>query len=204
MPVKLDCGRRLSKLSALVDGELTPAERVELERHVSTCPSCLARVSDLRAAAGLVRASMEMLVNQADFSNFSAEVMARLGPERVPLLEQLGVRVRELLSYRRGVLISVAAAAAVILAALPWILSSSSTEGYASQRMALQSVTTDPDAHVAPVIMQGDRGNSIIWLVSHHHESEIPRPEDQAGRPQPPQTGTKPRINQERPRGGEL
>jgi hypothetical protein len=70
--------------------------------------------------------------------------------------------------------------------------------------MALQSVTTDPDAHVAPVIMQGDRGNSIIWLVSHHHESESPDPEDQAGQTQQPQTGPKPKINQERPRGGEL
>jgi hypothetical protein len=149
---------------------------------------------------------MEIVTDQVDFSDFSAQVMARLASEPVPLAEQWRVRLRELLRYRRGAVISLAAAAAALVAVLPWILNGSSTEGYASQRMALQSVSTDPEAHVAPVIMQGDRGNAIIWLVSHHHESE---PAEISSEPQQPEMESKPpalqpKINQERPRGGEL
>jgi anti-sigma factor RsiW len=209
MPVKLECGLPLAKLSAFADGELPAPERIELERHLSTCSSCLARASDLRAGSALVRAGMEIVTDEVDFSDFSAQVMARLAPQRVSFAEQWKVRLSELLRYRRGALISVAAAAAALIAVLPWILSGSSTEGYASQRMALQSVSTDPEAHVAPVIMQGDRGNAIIWLVSHHHGSEPAEVSPQAsefGQPEmeskPP--ATQPKINQERPRGGEL
>lgn len=203
MPVKVDCGRSLSKLSAYVDGELPSSDRLELEGHLPTCLNCVARVRDLRAGSALVRAEMEMLTSQADFSGFATQVMARLDPERVPFWEQWRVRLPELLMYRRGALISLAAAAAILVAALPWMLRSNSGEGYAGQRMALQSVSTDPDAHVAPVIMQGDRGNSIIWLVSHHHDSELAEIPDQAGQLQP-EAGTTPKINQARPRGGDL
>jgi hypothetical protein len=152
---------------------------------------------------------MEMVTDEVDFSDFSAQVMSRLAPEQVPLAEQWRVRLGELLRYRRGAVISLAAAAAGLIAVLPWILNGSSTEGYASQRMALQSVTTDPEAHVAPVIMQGDRGNAIIWLVSHHHGSEPAEISTEAPELQQPEMESKPpvaqpKINQERPRGGEL
>jgi hypothetical protein len=74
--------------------------------------------------------------------------------------------------------------------------------------MAVQAVSTDPEAHVAPVVMSGERGNAIIWLVSHKHVMEGTQPAaefqlDDLGKEARPEQ-PKAKINQERPHGGEL
>ncbi len=199
----------IPKLSPFIDGELRPAERAQVEAHLASCTQCTGRAADLRAESALIRVGMELLADEADLRDFSKNVMARIAPERAPLLEGWKVSLRELFAYRRGMMISLAGAAAAIVALTPLLLSSRAPEGYASEKMAVQAVSTLPDAHVAPVVMSGDRGDAIIWLVNHKHvlDGEAAAPADAApdgvkaeGRPEQPAV----KMNQERPRGGEL
>ncbi len=164
------CEVFIPQLSPFIDGELRPMERVKLEQHVAVCRDCTARAADMRAESSLIRVGMEILTDDVDFRDFSQRVMARLTPERAPLIERWKLSLGELLTYRRGLMASFAAAAvaiAVVLASS--LVKSGAPEGYASPRMAVQAVSTHPEAHVAPVVMRGGGGDAIIWLVSHRH-----------------------------------
>lgn len=44
----MDCEQALEAISAALDGELSPAERLELEAHLSVCESCRALAEDFR------------------------------------------------------------------------------------------------------------------------------------------------------------
>jgi anti-sigma factor RsiW len=201
-------------LSAFIDGELSPKERVHVERHLSACSDCVGRAADLRAESALIRVGMEMLADDVDFRDFSQRVMARLTPERPPLLERWKLSLGELFTYRRGAIASFAAAAvAAFVVGAVSVVKSGMPEGYASPRMAVQTVSTDPEAHVAPVVMKSEGGDAIIWLVSHRHgleasgggRTEEVQAEELDMEPKPAKQSTPaPKLNQERPRGGEL
>lgn len=51
-----DWDRQREQLSAFVDGELSPAERVELERHLATCLECQEELARLRHVHALLGA----------------------------------------------------------------------------------------------------------------------------------------------------
>jgi anti-sigma factor RsiW len=208
MPVNQICRTLIPKLSPWVDGELRPAERAELEAHLASCRQCSGRAADLRAESALIRVGMELLADEAELGDFSKSVMARIAPERLPLLEHWKVSLRELFTYRRGMMVSLIGAAAAVVALAPMLLRGGAPEGYASERMTVQAVSTDPDAHVAPVVMSGDRGDAIIWLVSHKHVLEGTMPSGAAQSEkldlEAPPEQLKTKLNQERPRGGEL
>ena len=192
------------QLSSFVDGELRSSERTVVEEHLASCSSCAGQVSDLRAQSSLVRLAMEMQTDEVDWRAFTKEVMARVGPARVPWAERLNVAVRELFTYRRGAMMGVAAAAAALIVSLPLWMSRTASDGYAGERMALHSVSTNPAAHVAPVVMAGERGDAIVWLVSHRHVLEG-EPEADVGEEQPnDEAGAPVKMNQERKHGGEL
>jgi anti-sigma factor RsiW len=202
------CRTFISKLSPFIDGELRAGERVQVESHLATCGECARRVAALRAESALIRDSMELLIDDVDLRDFSKNVMARIAPARVPFLERWGVSLRELFTYRRGMMISLVGASAAIVVFAPILLRGGPQDGYASERMAVQAVSTDPEAHVAPVVMSGERGNAIIWLVSHKHVMEGTQPAaefqlDDLGKEARPEQ-PKAKINQERPHGGEL
>lgn len=206
-----DCQSWIPLLSAFIDGELAPARRVPFERHLATCRDCTARVSDLRATSAMIRLGMEMQADEADFSGFFEKVMAKVGPERVPLLERWKLSLSELFTYHQVAMVSSLAAAAIaVLIAVPLALRTRSATGYASAQLTVQRVITEPEAHVAPVVMKGDKGNTIIWLVNHKHvidAAEQPAPVDEKqnenldSQPEPIQ---KQPLKQQRPRGGEL
>lgn len=203
------CRSFLPQLSAFVDGELKPADRINVERHIGACQSCAMRVADLRAESGLVRIGLEMLADEVDFKDFSQKVMARLTPERPPLLERWRLALSELVLHERKVLVASFAAAAVALAiTLPLALSTRAPEGYAAERMMVEAVSVDQGARVAPVVMETEGGDTIIWLV------------DEGPKPQGPKTGDhtrdeeldldmrapSPSLGQDspKPKGGEL
>ncbi|HME90345.1 MAG TPA: zf-HC2 domain-containing protein [Myxococcaceae bacterium] len=215
MALKTACEVFVPMLSAFIDGELSRDERVNVERHLAACSDCAARAADLRAASALVRVGLEIHADQVDFRDFSQRVMARLTPERPPLLERWKLSLGELFTYRRGAIASFAAAAtAAAVVGVFSAVKTGSPEGYASPRMAVQAVSTDPEAHVAPVVMKSEGGDAIIWLVSHRHSVEPtggPRSEDvqveeldMEAKPAKQSSPPQPKLNQERPRGGEL
>lgn len=77
-------GHERERLSAYLDGELTPAERAEVEGHLAVCPECeafLARLSAVdEAAAGLPAEAPP-----GYFDGFPARLRARLEAQRAPL-----------------------------------------------------------------------------------------------------------------------
>ena len=160
------CTRYVPLLSPYIDGELAPAERVTVERHLAACRDCTGRTADLRAESGLVRVGLEMAADEVDFKDFAQKVMARVTPERPPLLERLRLSVSEMMRYQRtAFLSSLATAAVVLLVAVPLLTRDSAPVGYAAEHMTVQAVRTHGAARVAPVVMEAEDGNAIIWLV---------------------------------------
>ena len=160
------CERFVPMLSPYVDGELTPAERVNVERHLSACRDCTGRAADLRAESGLLRVGLDMAVDDVDFKDFAQKVMARVTPEKPPLLERMKLALSEMFLYQRTAMISsLATAAVLVLVALPLLLSDKAPEGYGAERMTVKSIQPYQNARVAPVVMKTESGNTIVWTV---------------------------------------
>lgn len=212
------CGRYIPQLSAYIDGELTPAERTHVEHHLGACKDCTARAADLRAESGLVRVGLEMAGDDIDWKDFTQSVMARITPERPPLLERLRLSLSEMFLHQRAVMgTAFVTAAVVLLVAVPLIARNSGpAAGWGGERMAVESVTPSEQSLVSPVVLEAD-GDSIIWVVplaqgqgggrgeggeeSRSDELEMDEglaPDAPAARP-----GTKPAAKP-RPKGGEL
>ena len=202
-PSPAKCRALREQLSSFVDGELRTSERLSLEQHLASCATCSSRVADLRAGAGLLRIGLEMRADEVDWRDFTRGVMARIAPVPVPFAERWRVSLRELFTYRRGMLGAALAVGVAIIALAPVLLRQPTPNGYASQTMAVQSVSTNPAAHVAPVVMAGEHGNAIIWLVNHKHVLEgntLPEESDEVDNGK----GLPLKGNQERKQGGEL
>jgi anti-sigma factor RsiW len=167
MPANPACERFLPLLSPYIDGELATEERGHLERHLAACRACTGRVADLRAESGLIRVGLEMAADEVDFSGFSQAVLARITPERPPLLERWRLSVSEFLTHQRGMLYTSMATAAVLLAViLPVLLMREGVPtGYAQERMEFQAMDVAEEAHVKPVVLQEKgAGATIIWF----------------------------------------
>jgi hypothetical protein len=68
--------------------------------------------------------------------------------------------------YQRTAFVSsLATAAVVLLVAIPLLARDSAPVGYASEHMTVQAVRPHGAARVAPVVMEAEDGNAIIWLV---------------------------------------
>jgi anti-sigma factor RsiW len=50
----MSCGRMENKILGYVDGRLKEGERLEMEKHLSTCAACQLRVNEFRAVSGLL------------------------------------------------------------------------------------------------------------------------------------------------------
>ncbi len=183
MPPNAACKSYIPLLSPFIDGELSTSERQNVERHLGACKDCTGRAADLRAEAGLVRVGLDMAADDVDFKDFAQKVMARVTPEKPPLLERLRLSLSEMFTYQKPVMISSFATAAVLaLVAVPLLLTDRTPNGYASEKMMVEKVSTSEDAKVQPVVLQSQGGDAIIWVVDSA-EPEAPvkvDPEDEA------------------------
>jgi anti-sigma factor RsiW len=189
------CERFLPQLSPYVDGELSPAERVNVERHLTVCRDCTGRAADLRAESALLRVGLEMAVDEVDFKDFAQRVMAGVTPERPSLLERLRISLSELFLYHRTAMVSSLATAVVLmLVAVPLLARREEVPlGYGGERMRVRAVRAPEGARVAPVVLESEDGNTIIWVVDHEPEAE-------GAEPRPPGADQEPPASQ----GGEL
>ena len=155
-------------LSPFVDGELTPEERLQVEQHLAANKESAMQVADFRAASGLMRLTFEQQADQEDWKDFSNDVLAKLTPEKPPLLERLKTAFSEMFTYQRGTLVGamVTAVLMVTVASMAFFLGSSSgNAGYANDQMKVLTVKPQQGAQVAPVVMETDNGDAIIWMV---------------------------------------
>lgn len=180
------CERFVPLLSPYIDGEVSPADRVNVERHLAACRDCASRAADLRAESALLRVGLEMAVDEVDFKDFTQRVMARVTPERPPLLERLRISLSELFLYHRTAMVSSLATAAVLaLVVVPLVMNQDDVPmGYGADRMRVRAVRASEGAKVAPVVLESDDGNTIIWVVdqdsppAHDASAVEPRPGD--------------------------
>lgn len=209
------CERFIPQLSPYVDGELPPAERIHVERHLAACQDCTARTADLRAESGLLRAGLDLAADEVDFKQFTLDVMARITPEKPPFMERLRLSLSEMFLYQRTAMVSSLVTAVVVaVIALPLLLRDRTQMGYGAARMQVQVVRMHEEARVTPVVMEADNGSAIIWLVdretpapeatppdeAHHEELEMDvNPETQGGNKAPAQP-----LLKEAPKGGAL
>ncbi|HVG61731.1 MAG TPA: zf-HC2 domain-containing protein [Hyalangium sp.] len=202
------CERFIPLLSPYIDGELTPAERVNVERHLSACKECTGRSADLRAESGLLRVGLEMAVDEVDFKDFAQKVMARVTPEKPPLLERLRLSLSEMFLYQRTVMVSsLATAAVVMLVAVPLLMRNKVPYGYGAERMTVQSVRVYEPDKVAPVVMETDDGSTIIWLVdqdTHKHGASPAKGGDEPHGDDLEQMEGAPKKDEPAPKGGSL
>jgi anti-sigma factor RsiW len=98
-----ECAVVAAGLDAYVDGELEPAERAAVERHLATCEACRAEV----ALLSMVEQSLQSLArpepSEAMRERLLARVAADLAPRRVEILcvERHGQQVARRHEVRR-------------------------------------------------------------------------------------------------------
>ncbi|MFY0528187.1 anti-sigma factor family protein [Archangium gephyra] len=206
------CERFVPLLSPYIDGELSPADRVNVERHLGACRDCASRAADLRAESALLRVGLEMAVDEVDFKDFTQRVMARVTPERPPLLERLRISLSELFLYHRTAMVSSLATAAVLaLVVVPLVMNQDDAPmGYGADRMRVRAVRASEGAKVAPVVLESDDGNTIIWVVDQEtapaHDASAAEPQqgdrsDEVDDGEPLKKGP---AKADPPKGGEL
>lgn len=200
------CLHFIPDLSPYIDGEVTAARRVEIERHLTVCKDCTMRTADLRAESGLVRVGMEMAADEADFKDFATKVMARLTPYKAPLGERIRLSVSEMFLYQRRTMMTVMATAAVVLlVAVPFAMRDRTPLGYGSQQLMVESVDPSEQAHVAPVVMTTEGGDAIIWFVDQDAPSAVAgEDEEEDGEDEDFKSGPRKLETEKRPHGGEL
>jgi hypothetical protein len=154
-------------LSQYVDGELSPEERQQVEQHLASNKESADQVADFRAMSGLIRHATDMAADEVDWKEFSNGVMARIVPEKLPLLERIKLSFIETFTYQRGAMFTGAALATAAALVAVVFFNQGNPVGYAQPNMSLQAVTIDGDTElkVQPVVMQTKGGDSIIWVV---------------------------------------
>jgi anti-sigma factor RsiW len=75
----MSCSRMENKILAYVDGRLKESERLEMEKHLSTCGACQLRVNEFRAVASLLEEVPQIEPSAA----FDVRVRARVAAEPV-------------------------------------------------------------------------------------------------------------------------
>jgi anti-sigma factor RsiW len=75
----MSCSRMESRILGYVDGRLKESERLEMEKHLSTCAACRVRVNEFRAVTGLLDELPVIEPSEA----FDLRVHARVAAEPV-------------------------------------------------------------------------------------------------------------------------
>jgi hypothetical protein len=73
----MSCARIENKILPYVDGRLKESERLEMEKHLSTCAACQLRVNEFRAVSGFLDELPEIEPSTA----FDVRVRARVAAE---------------------------------------------------------------------------------------------------------------------------
>jgi anti-sigma factor RsiW len=160
----------LALLSPYVDGELSAQDRAQVEAHLQVSKTASALVADLRAGDALMRHAIDMQADGVDFKAFNENVMSRVSPMKLPLLERMKVSLSELFKYQRGPMVAAfAGAAAAAVLAIPLGMKLVTPAGYGAEKMTVQAVSmeSDPSVAVKPVVMETAEGDAVIWVVEN-------------------------------------
>jgi len=155
------------QLSAYLDGEVGRDVRVAMEEHLAACAQCRSRLAELGAVGAVVRTHVEGRAERVDLSGLADRVLAKLQAERPSLAERLRVAWEEWRTQRPGVLVGGAGLVTAGLALLLLVPQQMADTSDPRSGAMVRSVSTDEQAHVAPVVLKTESGDAIIWLVDH-------------------------------------
>jgi hypothetical protein len=134
---KHDCDLMCERLAAYIDGDLSPAEREEAERHLAECATCAEALVELRAIAGEA-AQLPLLTPSRDLW---AGIEARIST-RVTRLEGARKSVRRV--PRRHWQLAMAASALIAVSAGATYLITTHAAATGSQTVSVASTTAAP------------------------------------------------------------
>ena len=181
-------------LSPYLDDQLSGADRSVVERHLQGCPSCQARLADLKATSAVLGAFLQARADSADFSGFTNKVMQQIRKEPLPLGQRLRLRWTEMMAYNaRAIYASMGAAVAAGVAVA--LVVGGGRAAAPDNEMVVHGLTVS-NPNYEPVVMRTDDGESVIMLVQHQNETDDAGNEQAA--PQPTQHVAEP------PHGGNL
>jgi len=150
--------------SAFVDGELSPQQRMHIERHLAACPESAQEVADMRALSTLMRTTLEEAAQEEAWEGFADRLMGQLAPERLPWRQRLGVWLSEVFTYRRGWVAAGALAVPACIGIFMWA-SPAEPVGYASPHLAIKTVSAKGGTALKTMVTHTETGDAIIWVV---------------------------------------
>lgn len=151
-----------ARLSDYTDGELTPGERLAVERHLEACADCREVVADLRAVVARAAA----LTDRDPGVNLWPGIAARIGTpqasarvtlhDRAPRVSPFARAIMRRVSFTLPQLAAAALALMVLSGGLVWMARSG-----------------DPRADFEPVSAEGDRAavNAVSFTDPHYDEA---------------------------------
>ena len=145
------------RLSAYLDGDLEPAEREAVERHLAACPECASMLGELARVVAAAR-DLEDRGPVTDLWPAIAGRLATRGRASVVSIEAGRTRTRRRLSFTMPQLAAAAIALIVLSAAAVWWWSPRS--GEVALERSIPVAGTAPDAAGVPVSVDADRAYS--------------------------------------------
>ncbi|MBN1945210.1 MAG: hypothetical protein JW797_06005 [Bradymonadales bacterium] len=82
-----DCNKWEATIEAMMDGELTASERVQLEREIAQCDQCRARVDALQEMGALVRLHIQTAVDSVPFDSLWSRIEAGIETQAAELTD---------------------------------------------------------------------------------------------------------------------
>jgi hypothetical protein len=167
-------------LSPFVDGELSPRERMLVERHLASCKESADEAADMRALSKLLRAGMEEAAEQEDWSAFSDQLLSRVLPEKLPFFQRLRIQLSEVFTYQRHWVL--AGASAMALACLGVFMWTSPAEpvGYGSPHLSIKTVSAKGSSALKTIVTHTETGDAVVWLIEEaSEEAEKAAPQEE-------------------------
>jgi anti-sigma factor RsiW len=148
----VDCGKRV-RLGAYHDGELSPAERSDVEAHLRDCPSCAAELAATRKTSAAFAGAAPREPSREQMLQLAGGVRAELSDARMLLRLFRGAAVAA------GVLLACALAGAAHL--------SQRTKAAAHEALVLDHGATwsQPAAFAADPVGDGHRAEQEVRLA---------------------------------------
>ena len=149
----VDCKNRV-RLDAYHDGELSPAERSDVEAHLRDCPSCAVELAAIRRVSGAFADTAQREPSDEQLLRLAASVRAERSDARM------------LLRLFRGTAVAAAVLLACALAAAVYL--SQRTRAAAHEAMVLDYVATwsqQPAAFATDPVRDGRQSEQQVRLA---------------------------------------
>lgn len=156
-------------IAAWRDGELSPEDEARAEEALRRDPALVARARDQELMGALLRESLELQMEEVDFTGFADSVLEKveIAPKKPPFWAGIGVSLSEFLTYRRWQVLSSAALAVLLLIAGPLVWESVRPPADIGPLFAggpADVISLATSEHTDAMLFQTSSGTTVIYL----------------------------------------